>query len=87
MANPLPPMPRDPIGENHKWREWFNIVRNSIVGVSSSSPITHNFLSSIQGGTTSERYHLTQAENLGLTLGNQTTLHSHRDTVLTWLNM
>lgn len=63
MANPIPPMPRDPIGENHKWREWFNAVRNSIVGVGGSSPIVHNYLTSLQGGDTSERYHLTLNES------------------------
>lgn len=77
MANPLPPMPRDPIGENHKWREWFNIVRNSIVGVAGSVPTLHNSLTDIQGGTSTERYHLTQAQQVDLTDAGDSTLHYH----------
>ena len=77
MSNPLPPMPRDPIGENHKWREWFNVVRNSIVGVAGSVPITHNSLSSTQGGTSTERYHLTLDQHTNLTDAGDTTLHYH----------
>lgn len=26
MAQPLPPIPNDPIGEAHSWREWFRSV-------------------------------------------------------------
>lgn len=62
MANPLPPMPRDPIGENYKWREWFNVIRNSIVGVGGSVPIVHNSLTSIQGGSSNDNYHATLEE-------------------------
>ena len=88
MANPLPPMPSDPIGENYKWREWFNVVRNSIVGVAGSSPITHNSLTSIQGGTSTERYHLTQTQASDLTDSGDSSLHYHNsDRVLTWLGM
>lgn len=89
MANPLPPMPRDPIGENHKWREWFNTVRNSIVGVGGSVPINHNDLSSIQGGTSTQRWHLTTGEYTDLTSGGYSVEHSHAkmdsNEVLIWL--
>ena len=77
MANPLPPIPRDDIGENYKWREWLNLVRNAIVGVSGSVPILHNALTSIQGGNSTERYHNTLAEHSGLTGGAITALHYH----------
>ena len=82
----IQPIPRDPIAENYKWREWFNKVANAINGTGGSA-VDHNSLSSLQGGTSTERFHLTLAQNTGLTGGNQTTLHSHPDTVLTWLNM
>lgn len=88
MAN-LPPIPNDPIGENYKWREWFNSIRNSIVGVAGSSIITHNSLSSTQGGTATERYHLTLTQHTDLTDGGDSTSHTHNkmqsNEVLLWL--
>ena len=77
MATSVPPIPRDPIGESHKWREWFNSVRNNIEGVAGSSSIKHNTLKTIQGGTSTERYHLTSAQLTGLVAGGATTLHTH----------
>lgn len=77
MANTLPPIPTDTIGENYKWREWFNVVRNSIIGVAGSSPITHNSLTGIQGGVSTERYHFTQAQYTDLLDGGDSTLHYH----------
>lgn len=29
MANTVPPIPTEPIGETHQWREWFKSVRAS----------------------------------------------------------
>lgn len=60
----LSPMPRDPIGENYKWRDWLQKIADSISGTAGSG-VSHQSLSDIQGGTSTERYHLTQSEYVG----------------------
>lgn len=78
MAFNIPPIPNDPLQENHLWRQWFTLLRDNLVGASSGSvPINHNALSTIQGGSVTERYHLTSAQTTGLTAGVQTALHKH----------
>jgi hypothetical protein len=32
MANSTPPIPQDPIGENFKWRDWFQKLSNKVFG-------------------------------------------------------
>lgn len=75
------------------WKDWYLKLRNAIVQVSnqfvwssinkSGSNITdivtrsHQDLQSIQGGSTTERYHLTSAQQTELTGGGDTTLHYH----------
>jgi hypothetical protein len=48
-----------------------------------SSAIAHNATSGKQGGAGTEYYHLTQAEEAGLTGGGATTLHTHDHTNIT----
>jgi hypothetical protein len=83
MTTAIPPAPiRDPWG-SYSWEDWFRSIRNrateSLTSVSwtgidfTGSSLTsivdrkHNDLSNIQGGTSAEYYHLTQAQNTSLT--------------------
>lgn len=75
------------------WKDWYLKLRNAIVQVSNQfvwssinkagSNITdivtrnHQDLQSIQGGNTTERYHLTSAQQSELTGGGDTALHYH----------
>ena len=90
MASP-PPL-SEPMG-THLWLEWFRAVNTELgvyQGVVfwsnldlTSSSLTdiasrnHNDLQSVDGGTSNEYYHLTQAQHDGLTDGGETSLHSH----------
>jgi len=58
MASLLPPAPVGTPFGSFTWADWYEKVRRIING----SLLNHNDLQNIQGGTTSERYHLTQAE-------------------------
>ena len=88
-TTPLPPAPvRDPWG-SYTWEEWFRQLRDRatapLVSVSWSgidftgSTLTditdrkHNYLTSIQGGTTGEYYHLTSSEYTELQRDNNVT--------------
>lgn len=81
MSNLLPPAPINaPIG-SFAWQDWQNKLRTyvAIQGVQWSAvdktgsnltdivTRTHNTLQSMQGGTTSEYYHLTNAEHSKIT--------------------
>jgi hypothetical protein len=75
------------------WQEWFRQVRDRVntsltsvtwgsidfTGSTLDDILTknHNQLTSIQGGTSGEYYHLTSAQASGLTGGTGTTLHTH----------
>ena len=71
-AYSLPPIPRDPIGENYAWREWLSRLQTvgsgqviSTIVVNTVTPgaaPAHNDLTGLQGGTTGEYYHLTSAQ-------------------------
>lgn len=81
----FPPAPRDKNLDSPVWRDWLNRVRTTLssagtlfselnfTGSNLTSIATrdHNDLTSKQGGTAGEYYHLTQAENT--TLANSTT--------------
>ncbi len=75
MANLLPPVPNEPIGENYQWREWFLRVR--AITSNPSIVIFHNSLGGIQGGIAGDYQHLTTAQ-VNRIKSNQ---------VLTWLSM
>lgn len=49
--------------------------------------LNHQSLLNLQGGTASERYHLTQAQLQGLTQGNPTGLHKHEASGITYNNV
>ena len=54
-----------------------NYTFNGTSWVLFGSTENHNALSSLQGGTTNEYYHLTSAQHTGLTSGGDTSLHKH----------
>ena len=77
MAISLPPIPREPIGETHSWREWLTRISQVFASGSntffsnlnfSGSNITsivsrkHNDLQSIQGGALGDYQHLTTSQ-------------------------
>jgi hypothetical protein len=60
MANKLPPLPVGVAPGSGYWNDWYEKLRtlvNSII-----DGLAHNSLTGIQGGSASERYHLTAAE-------------------------
>jgi len=76
MSSLIPP-PNNPVGNTHEWRDWFfkvYIFLNtasanafnglSFLGSNITSIVTrnHNDLTTIQGGDSLNRYHLTSAE-------------------------
>lgn len=69
----IPPIPYDQPSTSFAWIDWYNRVRNLLNGVG----INHNDLQNIQGGSSTERYHITQTQYNGLVGGNSTTLHKH----------
>jgi hypothetical protein len=88
----IPPPPLS-TKDSGVWATWYirvkdaiNQLRDSLAWTSISfigSNLTdiltrnHNDLQNIQGGGTTERYHLTLAQHTDLTDGGETTLHSH----------
>lgn len=77
MTTPISPIPNNPIGESHEWRDWFFKLYTyttsagsqafnglSFLGSNITSIVTrnHNDLTLIQGGDATTRYHLTSAE-------------------------
>lgn len=88
---PPPPSPNSDFND-FSWKDWFRILRNSIVevGIGAWSSLNfagsklsdivnrpHNDLQSIQGGSTGDHYHLSNAQYTGLVGGGDTTLHKH----------
>ena len=89
----LPPAPTGAPAGSPVWVEWYRQLRDYLTSAGGSiawsavsksgSNITdlatraHNSLQSLQGGTTSEYYHLTSTQNTDLTDGGTTTLHGH----------
>lgn len=67
---------------NEGFASWVEVqdalyVYNGTEWVQFGSTITHNNLSGLQGGTSDQYYHLTSAEESGLTGGGDTSLHIH----------
>lgn len=84
------------------WNNWYIAVKDAInnlragltwsnldfTGSNITNIITrnHNDLNGINGGSATERYHLTSAQHSGLTGGSLTTLHNHRLTATATLD-
>lgn len=93
MALNIPPPPSPNTDFNDfSWKDWFRILRNSLIQVGigawsslnfAGSKITdiqnraHNDLQGIQGGSTADRYHLSNVQYNGLVGGVSTSLHTH----------
>lgn len=91
MANLLPPPPTSATPGSYAWTDWYNKLYqfSSTAGVpwasvdktgSSLSDLatrTHNSLQSLQGGTSGEYYHLTNAQQTSLLGSANSTLHFH----------
>lgn len=93
MTLKIPPPPSVNTDFNDfTWKDWFRILRDQLINTGigawsalnfSGSNITdietrnHNDLQNVQGGGTSEKYHLTQSQLNGLVSGASTTLHTH----------
>ena len=74
----LTPIPPDKIGECHAWREWLSRIYMLLTSTAPGTvPVNHNALTGLQGGTAGEEYHLTNAQQLSLLGGGDTTLHYH----------
>lgn len=78
---PAPPVPRNPKQQQTAysnasfWSDWYEKLRNIINNIGSN--VNHNDLQNIQGGSSSERYHLTSAQATDLTDGGDSTSHYH----------
>jgi hypothetical protein len=96
----LPPPPVGSEPNSFVWIEWYRALRNFLVAEGGTIPWNsvsktgsnlneiatreHNVLQSFQGGTTGERYHLTQAQHTDLTDGGDATIHTHRAETESW---
>lgn len=72
----IPPQPVGVTPGHSFWNDWIEKVR-LIVNSISEGLINHNDLQNIQGGTTSERYHLNASQQSGLIGSGDTSLHFH----------
>lgn len=64
MATIIPPAPIGAPFTDYSWIDWYQKVRRAINEV---GEIDHNNLLNIQGGSVTERYHLTSSEHAALT--------------------
>lgn len=74
MANTkLPPTPTGVPPGHSFWNDWYERLRNIV----NSTLVNHNDLQSIQGGSPTERYHLTATQQTDLTDSGDSALHFH----------
>ena len=99
MKVPPPPLTTQ---DKSVWASWYIAIKDAINKLTTSlkwtlldftgSNITdiaaksHQNLDNLQGGSSTERYHLTSAQLTGLTGGGNTTLHKHRLTATATLD-
>lgn len=62
----IPPQPAGSLPGSGFWNDWIEKIR-TIVNNLSEGLINHNDLQNIQGGSATERYHLSNANNTALT--------------------
>jgi hypothetical protein len=58
MSSVLPPVPWDKPQTSYEWVDWYTKLRDVI----DNSQLDHNQLQNLQGGNSTERYHLTAAQ-------------------------
>lgn len=62
----IPPQPIGSLPGDSFWNDWIEKIRTMVNNLSIGL-ISHNDLQNIQGGTVSERYHLTNAQQTAIT--------------------
>src|SRR5688500_4743620 len=72
----IPPQPVGVAPGHSFWNDWIEKIR-TVVNDLSLGLINHNDLQNIQGGNSSERYHLTAAQHTDLTDAGDSTSHFH----------
>lgn len=81
LLPPAPPIPRNKEQQQTAysnasfWSNWYEQLRYIVNNIGGT--INHNDLLSIQGGSATERYHLTATQATDLTDAGDTTLHYH----------
>ena len=73
MATRIPPPPIT-TEDKGAWSSWYLAIKEAI---NQLAALAHNSLPGLQGGTTTQRYHLTATDVTGLTGGGVTSLHQH----------
>lgn len=74
MANTkLPPTPTGVPPGHSFWNDWYERLRDIV----NATLVNHNDLQSIQGGSPTERYHLTFSQQTDLTDAGDSALHFH----------
>jgi hypothetical protein len=71
MAYELPPPPSNAQAGSFAWYDWYTKLRDYVLNLA----VTHNTLDGLQGGTTSQYYHLTSTQH--------TTVNSYYSNTLT----
>ncbi len=61
----IPPQPVGQLPGSSYWNDWIEKIRTIVNALSTS--LAHNDLQSIQGGSSTERYHLTAAQHTSTT--------------------
>lgn len=69
MSDVLPPPPHDQPQTSFAWVDWWTKLRRII----NTSALDHNQLTNLQGGTATERFHLSNVEVGKVTNAEQTT--------------
>jgi hypothetical protein len=72
----IPPQPVGVVPGSGFWNDWIEKIR-FVVNNLSQGQIDHQSLLNLQGGNTSERYHLTSTQQSGLISTGDTSLHYH----------
>ena len=75
MSSILPPIPWDKPQTSFEWVDWYTKLRNVI----DNSALDHNALQNLQGGTSGEYFHLTNAEKtaVGTISGKEATANKN----------
>lgn len=76
MSQLIPPQPVGVVPGSSFWNDWIEKIR-FLVNNLSAGAINHNDLQNIQGGSVTERYHLTNSQQSSLTGAGDSTLHYH----------
>lgn len=76
MSQLIPPQPVGVVPGSSFWNDWIEKIR-FVVNNLSAGAINHNDLQNIQGGSATERYHLTNSQQSSLTGAGDSTLHYH----------